>query len=185
MPGPRLLSALLSRAPGLIDCGATADGWPEVEIRGICVSSDDVQPGDLFIAIAGSRADGHAFVHAAVDRGAAAVIVERDLADAFPVPIVRAVNTRRVLAELAAAWHGDPASSLRLVGITGTLGKTSTLMMLAAILERAGRRIGTIGSLGVGTGGPAAATGYTVHLWVCTPRSPGSPRRSTRSRQWK
>ena len=159
---PRSLKSLLGRATGIRWNGTTADDLPDVEIRGITANSRDVQPGDLFVAIAGSRMDGHAFVPDAASRGAAAVIVERDLPDVPPVPSVRVVDTRRALAELAAAWHDDPASSLRLVGITGTLGKTSTLMMLAAILERSGHRIGTIGSLGIQARGLARGTGHTV-----------------------
>jgi UDP-N-acetylmuramoyl-L-alanyl-D-glutamate--2,6-diaminopimelate ligase len=159
---PRTLRTLLGRASGLRWIDTAADEAADVEIRGITANSDHVRPGDLFVAITGSRADGHAFVGDAVARGAAAVVVERDLGADLSVPVVNAPNTRRLFAEVAAAWHGDPASDLRLVGITGTLGKTSTMMMLAAILERAGRGIGTIGSLGIRVGGVATGTGYTV-----------------------
>jgi UDP-N-acetylmuramoyl-L-alanyl-D-glutamate--2,6-diaminopimelate ligase len=153
---------LLERVSGRHSVVSPSNDVRDVEIRGITANSRQVEPGDLFVAIPGSQADGHTFIADAVARGAAAVVVERDPNGALGVPVVRAGNTRRLLAELAATWYGDPASRLRLVGITGTLGKTSTLMMLAAILERAGRRIGTIGSLGVRAPGVTTGTGHTV-----------------------
>lgn len=118
-------------------------------ISGITTRSDEVAPGSLFIAIRGTSADGHAFVDEAVRAGAAAVVVERDFAGDSDVPTIRVSDTRRAAAELAAAWYGNPARRLRLVGITGSLGKTSMLAMLEAILGAAGAKAGTLGSLGV------------------------------------
>src|SRR5690606_1152079 len=95
-------------------------------------------------------------------RGAVAVVVERRVEGADGVPLVVVPSARQALAELAAIWHGYPARALRMVGVTGTLGKTSVLKMLEAILRTAGRRIGTIGSLGVGLPGRDEPTGYTA-----------------------
>jgi UDP-N-acetylmuramoyl-L-alanyl-D-glutamate--2,6-diaminopimelate ligase len=159
---PRALRTLLDRVSGIHSTVSASNDVRDVEIRGITANSRQVAPGDLFVAIPGSQADGHTFIADAVARGAAAVVVQRDPTGVLDVPIVRAENTRRLLAELASAWYDDPASRLRLIGITGTLGKTSTLMMLAAILERAGRRIGTIGSLGMRARGVMTGTGHTV-----------------------
>ena len=158
---PRTLGALLEHASD-IAWSRTGPDARTIEIRGITASSDQVKPGELFVAMPGSRTDGHSFIADAIARGAAAVVAERDPATGASVPIVIAGNARRAFAEAAAAWHDHPARALRLVGITGTLGKTSTLMMLAAILDRAGRRIGTIGSLGIRVDGAAIETGYTV-----------------------
>jgi UDP-N-acetylmuramoyl-L-alanyl-D-glutamate--2,6-diaminopimelate ligase len=118
-------------------------------IRGIAVRSEDVRPGTLFVALSGSSADGHAFIADAARRGAAAIVVERDVGGALDAPLIRVGNARRALAELAAAWYGRPADSLTLIGITGTAGKTSTLSLLEAALVEGPERVGSIGSLGL------------------------------------
>jgi UDP-N-acetylmuramoyl-L-alanyl-D-glutamate--2,6-diaminopimelate ligase len=133
-----------------------------LEIHGITDRSADVRSGTLFIAVPGRSADGHRFVSDAIARGAAAVVAERELEDVTEVPVLRVADARRALAEIAAAWHGRPAERLDLIGITGTVGKTSVLSMIDAILTRAGRPIGTIGSFGVGFGGRVDPTGYTA-----------------------
>ncbi|HEV2129523.1 MAG TPA: Mur ligase family protein [Longimicrobiaceae bacterium] len=133
----------------------------ELLIHRIVRDSRQVQPGDLFVAIRGTSADGHDAIPDAVANGAAAVVVEREVGDPG-VPLVRVENSRRAWAELAAAWYGHPARRLPLVGITGTLGKTSVLTMLEAILTEAGRRAGTIGSLGIRFSGEVEETGHTV-----------------------
>ncbi|MFW5951293.1 MAG: Mur ligase family protein [Gemmatimonadota bacterium] len=111
--------------------------------------SDEVRPGSLFVAIRGTSTDGHAFVGEAVARGAAAVVVERDFPGDPGVPTLRVDDTRRASAELAAAWYGHPARRLRLVGITGSLGKTSILSMLEAMVAETNVKVGAVGSLGV------------------------------------
>jgi UDP-N-acetylmuramoyl-L-alanyl-D-glutamate--2,6-diaminopimelate ligase len=130
-------------------------------VRRITTDSREVEPGDLFVAITGTHTDSHALLAEVAARGAAAVVVERavELPD---LPALRVIESRRALAELAAAWYDYPARELPIVGVTGTLGKTSVLAMLAAILERGGRRVGTIGSLGVRFAGELEETGHTV-----------------------
>jgi UDP-N-acetylmuramoyl-L-alanyl-D-glutamate--2,6-diaminopimelate ligase len=136
----------------LLDC-LTGDVRPGrahgVHIDQIVTRSEDVRPGALFVALPGSSADGHTFIADAARRGAAAILVERDVGGALDVPLVRVGNIRRALAELAAEWHGRPADRLRLIGITGTAGKTSTLALLEAALLASGQRVGSIGSLGL------------------------------------
>lgn len=133
----------------------------DVRIGRVAIDSRDVRPADLFVAIRGTRADSHDRVGEAAARGAAAVVAEREVANPG-VPVVRVPDSRRALAELAAAWYDRPAERLPLVGITGTLGKTSVLAMIEAILQRAGRSVGTIGSLGIRVGGETRETGHTV-----------------------
>ncbi|CAN5576831.1 UDP-N-acetylmuramoyl-L-alanyl-D-glutamate--2,6-diaminopimelate ligase [soil metagenome] len=133
----------------------------ELLIHRISRDSRQVQPGDLFVAIRGTSADGNDAIPQAVANGALAVVVEREVENPG-VPVVRVENTRRAWAELAAAWYGHPAERLPLVGITGTLGKTSVLTMLEAILAEVGRRAGTIGSLGIRFGAEVEETGHTV-----------------------
>ena len=158
---PRTLGALLERVADIT--------WPRmgsdpraVELRGIAASSDQVKPGDLFVAMMGSRTDGHSFIEDAIARGAVAILAEHYPRTDASMPVLITRSTRRVFAQIAAAWYGHPDRALRMVGITGTLGKTSTIMMLSAILEHAGRRIGTIGSLGIRVDGDVVETGHTV-----------------------
>ncbi len=142
-PGPARPVAPLLR--GLTGVEAPA-GAGEVRARRIVFDAREVEPGDLFVALRGRRTDGHLFVGEAVRRGAAAVVVEHGAAVDAAAPAFRVPDTRRALAELAAAWYGWPGRRLRLVGITGSFGKTGTLNMLDAILGRAGVCAGIIGS---------------------------------------
>jgi UDP-N-acetylmuramoyl-L-alanyl-D-glutamate--2,6-diaminopimelate ligase len=148
-PGPgsgqRSLGQLLDRLSVDVRPGRAQDA----RIDHIVTRSEDVKPGALFVAIPGSSADGHTFIADAARRGAAAIMVERDVGGALDAPLVRVGNIRRALAELAAEWHGRPADRLDLIGITGTAGKTSTLALLEAALLAGGMRVGSIGSLGL------------------------------------
>lgn len=156
-PLSELLSALKEPRSG------TGPRDPGTAIRDITTSSDDVTDGSLFIAIRGTSTDGHQFVDEAVRRGAAAVVVESDYRGEPGVPAVRVEDTRRASAELAAAWYGHPAAGMRMVGITGSIGKTSILSMLEAILSEAGIRAGAVGSLGVHVDGETLGeTGHTA-----------------------
>lgn len=158
-PGrPRALRAL---ARGL-EPGAVRGEIPEVEVTGLTADSRQVAPGDLFVALEGGRADGHRYVAEAARRGARAAVVRR-AAEGAGVPLLRVADTRRALARLASAWHGDPAAELTLVGVTGTLGKTSTVQFLEAMLAADGRLPGSVGSLGIRAGRETVEeTGFTA-----------------------
>jgi UDP-N-acetylmuramoyl-L-alanyl-D-glutamate--2,6-diaminopimelate ligase len=144
-PSSRRLADLLRAVSGDVRPGNT----DETLVTGIVSRAEDVEPGALFVALPGVSADGHAFIADAARRGAAAILVERDVGGALDVPMVRVSNARRALAELAAEWHGHPADGMLLIGITGTAGKTSTLSLLETILVAGGVRAGSIGSLGL------------------------------------
>ena len=118
-------------------------------IRGIRYDSREVSPGDLFVALRGAHSDGHAFIGRALDLGAAALLVETlpTLEACRGVPAVRVPDTRRALAKVAAHFFGHPASDLRLVGVTGTNGKTSTTYLVESILALAKWRVGLIGTV--------------------------------------
>lgn len=119
---------------------------PEVEICGIAVDSKRVQPGWLFVAVRGERYDGHDYLDEAMERGAVAAVVEREpILRPLPTIIVR--DTRAVVAELAARWHGSPGRRLVCVGVTGTNGKTTTTYLTDRILQAAGYRAGLIGTI--------------------------------------
>ncbi|HLB54998.1 MAG TPA: UDP-N-acetylmuramoyl-L-alanyl-D-glutamate--2,6-diaminopimelate ligase, partial [Gemmatimonadales bacterium] len=114
-------------------------------ITDLATDSRAVRPGSLFVAMRGAREDGHRYVAQAIERGAAAVVVEQRAEAAAPQIVVR--DSRLAAIALARAWYHDPAADLRLFGITGTNGKTTTTGILAHLLNRNGD-VGTIGTLG-------------------------------------
>jgi UDP-N-acetylmuramoyl-L-alanyl-D-glutamate--2,6-diaminopimelate ligase len=117
-------------------------------IRGIAYHSGAVDKGFVFVAIPGSRQDGHSFIRDALERGTVAVVVESWL-DRLPSEVtqIQVRNAREALANLAASYYGHPAHNLTLVGITGTNGKTTTAYILEAILKAAGHRVGVLGTI--------------------------------------
>ena len=118
---------------------------PELEIRGVSCDSRKIGEGDLFVAVCGYESDGHKFISAAMEKGASCVLAERALEDG--VPYVRMENTRRGLALAAANILGRPAEQLRIVGVTGTSGKTTTTSLIREILEKVtGESCGLIGT---------------------------------------
>jgi UDP-N-acetylmuramoyl-L-alanyl-D-glutamate--2,6-diaminopimelate ligase len=126
-------------------------GLPVGEVGGLAYDSREVVPGTLFFAVPGVHVDGHDFARDAVERGAAAVVVEREV-EKLGVPQLVVDGARRALADAADAWYGRPSKHLEVVGVTGTDGKTTTSFLAAAALRAAGRRPGLIGTVAVGIG---------------------------------
>lgn len=116
------------------------------EISGLATDSRQVRPGDLFIAGRDLMFDRHVYVPHAVAAGAAAVVVEGAV-DAGPAAVVQVPSTARALGLLARRFYGNPGSALRLAGVTGTNGKTTTAYLIHAVLEAAGLRPGLIGTV--------------------------------------
>ena len=135
------LSELL-QAVGEAPIGAGDD----VEVAGIAIDSRRVRPGDLFVALAGAHTDGRRHVAEAVARGARGVIAAGEV-EAAGATVVRADAPRRLLGRLAARVAGDPSARLKLVGVTGTNGKTTTTYLLEAIWHAAGFRPGVLGTI--------------------------------------
>lgn len=125
----------------LIECGGKIG---ETEITGITCDSRQIKPGYAFVCIKGTKSDGHDYAEAAVKSGAAAIICERDLK--LDCQVITD-NTHAAYADMCAAWFGNPADSLRLFGVTGTNGKTSVTYMLKKIFEKAGYKVGLIGTI--------------------------------------
>src|SRR5205085_3822069 len=137
-----LLSTLLSALPD-----ATLVGPPEAEIAGIAYDSRVLERGELFVALPGVHVDGHRFVEAALARGAAAVLCQYDSGDDPAVPHVLVPDTRAAMADLAAAFYGHPSDQLKVIGVTGTDGKTTTCFLLHAMLQGTGHPAGLIGTV--------------------------------------
>jgi UDP-N-acetylmuramoyl-L-alanyl-D-glutamate--2,6-diaminopimelate ligase len=130
--------------------GAELLGSGAVKIDAVEHDSRRVSPGALFVCIRGFRQDGHAFIAEAVERGARAVMVERTAAEPRglrDVAVVRVPDGRAALAQAAARFHDYPSRSFRLVGVTGTNGKTTTAYLVERILAAAGHRAGLIGTI--------------------------------------
>jgi UDP-N-acetylmuramoyl-L-alanyl-D-glutamate--2,6-diaminopimelate ligase len=127
-------------------------GDASVEIADLAYDSRKVKPGTLFFCVRGEKVDGHEFAGAAVEAGAVALVVERELAE-LDVAQVVVPDARAAMASIAARFHGDPTSELRVAGITGTNGKTTTAFLLREILEFAGTRCGLLGTVKQVVGG--------------------------------
>lgn len=141
--------------------GVTAEPIAPVPIAGIACHSKQVREGDLFVAIDGSTADGHAFIAEAIARGAAAVVAQRlpglqrggggSPGRSCPCVVVR--DSREALVTMATRFYGHPSRKLRLIGVTGTNGKTTTTYLLKTILEAAGTQAGMLGTIVYEIGG--------------------------------
>jgi UDP-N-acetylmuramoyl-L-alanyl-D-glutamate--2,6-diaminopimelate ligase len=132
-------------------------------VSGLTTDSRTAGSGDVYIAVRGSQTDGHRFVRDAVGRGAAAIVVETP--QGLPVPEVVVRDGRAAALALARAWYGDPGHSLRLIGITGTNGKTTTTGLVRHLLNATGTAasIGTLGAFdGSGSAVPSTAGSLTT-----------------------
>lgn len=132
--------------------GLTTDPVAAVPIAGLAAHSKQVRPGDLFVAVPGQTTDGHAFIAEAVSRGAAAVVAQRPPAGNGSVPpracpYILVHDTRHALVVMAQRFYGHPSQKLKLIGVTGTNGKTTTTYLLKTILEAAGERVGMLGTI--------------------------------------
>jgi UDP-N-acetylmuramoyl-L-alanyl-D-glutamate--2,6-diaminopimelate ligase len=117
------------------------------EITALVYDSRAVKPGALFVALAGSKADGHDFVAAACRQGAAAVLIDKDVPVPAGVVVLKVPDTRAAMLSIAPYFYDYPSRSLRLIGVTGTNGKTTTTHLIRAILRKAGFRVGLIGTI--------------------------------------
>jgi len=125
------------------DAVLTGDGG--VEVADLAYDSRLVGPGTLYFCVPGATADGHDFAPRAIESGAAALVVERPLE--LGAPELRVPDARAAMAPLAARFWGDPTAELRVAGITGTNGKTTTAFLLRDVLEAAGIRSGLLGTV--------------------------------------
>jgi UDP-N-acetylmuramoyl-L-alanyl-D-glutamate--2,6-diaminopimelate ligase len=135
-----------------------SQGGAPVEITALAYDSRAATPGTLFFCVAGARSDGHEHAAEAVRRGASALVVERPLS--LGVPELKVASVREAMAPLAARFYGDPSDALRVVGITGTNGKTTTAFLTRQVLEAAGEQCALLGTVKSVIGG---VDGEVIH----------------------
>ena len=133
----------------------------DVEITQITSDSRQVTPGALFVAYPGVNVDGARYIPQALERGAVAIVTQSlPHSHTYTLPIITVPNARAALAHLTAAWHDFPSRKLRVIGITGTDGKTTTCRLAASILAAAGHKVGTITTVAATIGDQEIDTGF-------------------------
>ena len=146
-------------------------GDDQIEITELANDSRKVVEGSVFVCISGAVWDGHAYVKDVAEKGATAVIVEKDVEAPEGITVIKVKDTRYALALTSAAYFGYPADKLKVIGITGTKGKTTTTYMVKSILEGVGHKVGLIGTIEAIIGEkviPAANTtpeSFTIHKY--------------------
>jgi UDP-N-acetylmuramoyl-L-alanyl-D-glutamate--2,6-diaminopimelate ligase len=133
---------------------------PDVAVTDLAFDNRAVGPGTLFFCVPGFTRDGHDFAPDAVARGAVALVVQRPLG--LGVPEVVVDDVRAAMARAAARFHGDPTAELRVIGVTGTNGKTTTAFLTRALLEASGLRCGLLGTVKSVIGGRETKTARTT-----------------------
>jgi len=132
--------------------GIKGKGKLDIEITGVESNSKNIENGFVFVAIKGFTVDGHEYIENAVKAGAVAVVVEEGcdvnlIKKLEDVTVVMVPDTRKALAIISSNFYGNPSKKLKLIGVTGTKGKTTTTFMIKEILEKAGKKVGLIGTI--------------------------------------
>lgn len=121
----------------------------EIEINHVIHDSRKIIPGCLFLCIQGANSDGHDYAQEAIEKGARVVVVEKEmqLTNQENTLILKVENTRYAMAFISAAYFNHPAEKMKIIGITGTKGKTTTTYLIKSILEKAGHKVGLVGTI--------------------------------------
>lgn len=139
------LAELKSSMVGLKKWEAFVD-WDQ-KITGVANDSRSIEEGQIYIAIDGIKLDGHDYIREALDKGAAAVVIQNEKFAIADYPWILVQDSRRCLGYMAQAYYGDPSKKMRMIGVTGTNGKTTTTNMIAYLLERAHHKVGLAGTI--------------------------------------
>ena len=146
-------------------------GSDSTEVTTLINDSRKVEEGSVFVCISGAVSDGHKYAADVAAKGAAAVVVEKDVEVPENVTVIKVEDTRYALALMSAAYFGYPADKMKVIGITGTKGKTTTTYMIKSILEETGHKVGLIGTIEAIIGDkkiPSCNTtpeSYTIHKY--------------------
>lgn len=122
-------------------------GTTDKEITSVVYDSRKAEPGSLFLCIKGAVSDGHSYAASVAEKGAAVLVVQDEVDVPKDVTVIRVKDSRYAMACIAAAWFDYPAAKLKIIGITGTKGKTTTTYLVKSILENAGHKTGLIGTI--------------------------------------
>ncbi|MDF2533819.1 MAG: murE [Clostridia bacterium] len=126
-------------------------GNMEVDIKDIVYDSRKVSPGCVFICVTGFKQDGHKYIDDAIKKGAVAAIIERDI-DVKGIALVKVADTRKSMPIIGSNFYNHPTETLKLIGITGTNGKTTTTYLIKSILDQAHKETSTIGTISIRIG---------------------------------
>lgn len=121
----------------------------DVEYSDFVTDNRKITKGCVFVCIKGANFDGHSVAQEVIDKGAAAIVVEKDVVVTGEATVIKVKSTRAAMAYMAAAYYGNPSDKLTTIGITGTKGKTTTTYLIKSILEQAGHKVGLIGTIEV------------------------------------
>lgn len=133
----------------------------DIDISGLTYDSRDTQKGNLFICISGYTQDGHRYVRDAAEKGAAALLVEKDM-EPIDLAVVKVRNSREAMPVLAVNFYSNPTDRLKLIGITGTNGKTTTTYLIRSILEADGKKSGLLGTISTQIGDKVSVSTRTT-----------------------
>jgi UDP-N-acetylmuramoyl-L-alanyl-D-glutamate--2,6-diaminopimelate ligase len=140
-----------------------ATGSTDMEIRAVTFDSREVQPGSLFVAVRGTASDGHAFISQAIERGAVAVVCEKIPAgQAASTTFIEVTDARKAIALIAGTWYGHPSREIRLVGVTGTNGKTTIATLLYKVNTGLGYKAGILTTIEVCINGKSYPATHTT-----------------------
>lgn len=139
-------------------------GPTDIEISALVEDSRRARKGSLFVAVPGLNVDGHKFIPQAIKNGAVAIVGEQDPKSLklSQKTYIRVKNARQTLGFLASAWFGNPSQKLKIIGVTGTDGKTTTVNLIYAILKEAGKKVGMISTVNAKIGNKTYDTGFHV-----------------------
>lgn len=124
-----------------------SNGIEDIDISKVEYDSRKVLKGDLFFCIEGFKVDGHKFAAAAVKNGAAAIVCMQDIEENLPCTIIKVKDSRKAMSLISANYYENPSHKFKLIGITGTNGKTTSTFMMKSILEEASKKVGLIGTI--------------------------------------
>ena len=123
------------------------NGDVDIDIEGIQYDSRKIKKGDVFFCIEGYNLDGHKYIQNAINNGAVAVVCQKDIEEQLNCTMLKVEDSRKALAISASNYYKNPSDSMKIIGITGTNGKTTSAFMIKAILEQQGYKVGLIGTI--------------------------------------